>query len=203
MLPRLHLLTAIPALDRSSLDRVVEVAGTSADGIQVRVKGASDRDLASWTRDLIAAVSPSGIKVIVNDRVDVALVAGADGVHLGHEDLPVAAVRRLAGKGFLIGATCRGPEDVRRALAEGADYCGVGPVFTTTTKAGLPQPLGLEGLRAAAARGPVVAIGGITPARVPEVMASGAHGVAVVAGIWRSTDPPRATRQIASLVHAA
>jgi len=203
VLPRMHLLTAVPALDRSFLDRVVEVAGTSADAIQVRAKDAADRDLAAWTRALVAAVSPSGIKVIVNDRVDVALVAGADGVHLGREDLPVAAVRSLAGEGFLIGATCRGPEGVRRAVADGADYCGVGPVFTTTTKAGLPEPLGLEGLRAAAACGPAVAIGGITPARVPDVMACGAHGVAVVAAIWGSTDPPRATRQIARLVHAA
>lgn len=145
VLPRMHLLTAVPALDRSSLDRVVEVAGTSADAIQVRVKDAADRDLAAWTRVLVAALSPSGIKVIVNDRVDVALVAGADGVHLGREDLPVAAVRSLVGKEFLIGATCRGPEDVRRAVAEGADYCGVGPVFATTTKAGLPQPLGSRG----------------------------------------------------------
>lgn len=203
VLPRLHLVTDLPTLDAASLARLVEVAGDSADAIQVRAKAATDADLVGWTTGLVEAVRPLGTRVIVDDRLDVALLAGADGVHLGADDLPVAGARRLAGAGLLIGATCRTPEEVRRALGEGADYAGVGPVYETTTKADLPAPLGLEMLGRAAALGPVIAIGGITAARVPSVMSAGAHGVAVVAAVWRASDPPRAAREIGDLVRSA
>jgi thiamine-phosphate pyrophosphorylase len=203
LLPRIHLITDRQTLDRTALERVAAVAVAGADAVQVRAKDATDRDLAAWTADLVGLLRPHGIRVLVDDRVDVALAAGADGVHVGTDDLPVAAVRRITPPHFLVGATCRDAEAVRQAVAAGADYAGVGPVHPTATKTGLPDPLGLDVLHAAAAEGPVVAIGGITPARVPDVLAAGAYGVAVVAAVWRAPDPPRVLKEIAELVHAA
>ena len=205
MLPRFHLLTDFPVLDEAALVRLLAVLGSGAgvvDAVQVRAKQASDREVVAWTRELVALARPRGTRVIVNDRLDVALAAGADGVHLGREDLPVAAARAIAPAGFLVGATCRSPEHAVRARADGADYAGVGPVYATTTKLGLPEPLGLDVLAATAREIPAIAIGGITATGVRDVMAAGAHGVAVVAAVWEDPDPPRAAREIAELVHA-
>jgi thiamine-phosphate pyrophosphorylase len=203
VLPRIHLITDPVILDRASLDGVVRTAGTAADAIQVRAKGATDRAVAAWTAALVTAVRPLGTRVIVNDRLDIALVAAADGVHLGADDLPVAAVRSLAPKGFLIGGTCRGPEDAREARAQGADYVGLGPVYHSTTKRGLPDPVGLGVLAETALVLPTVAIGGVTRDRIRDVMAAGAYGVAVIAAVWQSSDPPRAAKEIADLVRVA
>ena len=203
MPPRVHLITDFTTLGPAALDRLVEAAEAGVDAIQVRAKAAVDRDLVAWTASAVAAVRPLGVKVLVNDRLDIALAAGADGVHLGIEDLPVAAARALSPDGFLVGATCRAPDQARRARRDGADYAGVGPVHPSTTKVGLPEPIGLDALRASAQEIPAIAIGGITAARVPAVMATGAHGVAVVAAVWGAPDPALAAREIADLVRAA
>lgn len=203
VLPRIHLITDFPTLDRAALDHVVAVVAAGVDAIQVRAKHATDRELVAWTRSAVAVVRPLGARVVVNDRLDIALAAGADGVHLGLADLPVAAARALAPDGFLVGATCRGREHVRRAWADGADYAGVGPIYASTTKTGLPDPIGLEGLHEAAHLIPAIAIAGITAARVPKVMRAGAYGVAVAAAVWQSADPPRAAKEIVDLVLSA
>ncbi len=209
MLPRFHLITDFQILDEAALRRVLAVvtgpadAVHAVDAIQVRAKRATDSDVVAWTRELVALLRPRGTRVIVNDRVDVALVAGADGVHLGQGDLTVAEARRIVPATFLVGATCRTPEHAARVRDEGADYAGVGPVHATTTKGGLPDPIGLDVLAATARVIATIAIGGITVDRVPAVMASGVHGVAVVAAVWQHCDPPRAAREIAELVHAS
>lgn len=208
MLPRFHLITGFETLDQDALTRLLAVLGEGlagaphVDAVQVRAKRADDREVVAWTRRLVAELSSRRTRVVVNDRLDLALAAGAHGVHLGRGDLSVADARTLAPAGFLVGATCRGPEHAAAARAEGADYAGVGPVHATSTKDGLPDPIGLEVLAATAREIPAIAIGGITVDRVPEVMAAGAHGVAVVAGVWADPDPPRAAREIAELVHA-
>ena len=208
MLPRFHLVTDFPSLDEAALACVLAVlaggrSGTDAvDAVQVRAKQASDREVVAWTRELVVLVRPMGTRVIVNDRLDLALAAGADGVHLGRDDLSVADARALVPTSFLIGATCRSPVHAARARLDGADYAGVGPVHATTTKRGLPNPLGLDVLAATAREIPAIAIGGITADRVRDVMAAGAHGVAVVSAVWENPDPPRAAREIAELVHA-
>lgn len=189
-------------MERQTLDWLGDVVDEGVDAIQVRAKHLSDRDLLALTRAVIDWLQATSAKVIVNDRLDIALAAGADGVHLGLDDLPVADARRIAPAGFLIGGTCRGPEDARRAKAEGADYVGVGPVFSTTTKDGLPTPIGLETLRETAKILPAIAISGINAGRVPDVMATGAHGVAVVAAISRADHPRHATRAIVEAVLA-
>jgi thiamine-phosphate pyrophosphorylase len=163
--------------------------------VQVRVKGVADRtvyDLACRVRDMAAA---TGAKVLVNDRVGVAVATGADGAHVGADDLPVAAARRVLGPGGVLGATARDPETAERHEAAGATYVGVGPAYLTMTKDGLPEPLGpvRVGAVARAVSIPVIAIAGVTPDRVAELLELGVHGVAVVAGIGGAADPAAAT----------
>lgn len=204
VLPHIHLISDPTTLDRASLDRVIRAAGTAVGAIQVRAKGVQDRAVAAWTAALVAAVRLLGTRVIVNDRLDIALVAGADGVHLGAEDLPVEAVRFLAPEGFLIGATCRRPEGAREATAQGADYVGPGTAaYHSMTQADLPDPVGLDVLAQTSRVLPTIAIGGVTVDRVSEVMAAGAYGGAVVAAVWHSSDPPQVAKEIADLVHVA
>jgi thiamine-phosphate pyrophosphorylase len=130
--------------------------------------------------------------------VDVALAAGAAGTHVGADDLPVDAVRRIAGPGHLIGGTARDPLRAVELVAAGADYLGVGPAYPTPTKSGLPAPLGPSGVAAVAraVRVPVIAIGGVTAGRIPELLAAGARGVAVVAAVSEAADPAAATRKL-------
>jgi thiamine-phosphate pyrophosphorylase len=122
----------------------------------------------------------------------------ADGVHVGADDLPVPAVRQVVGPARLVGGTAREPATAQRLVEEGADYLGVGPTFATTSKTGLPDPIGVDGVRAVveAVDVPVIAIAGITAATVEEVMATGAFGVAVIGAVVDSPDPHTATHDL-------
>lgn len=193
----LHVLTdarggreQLPVLDR--------VLAAGARVVQVRVKGATDRSLLGFSREVVALCAQHDATCIVNDRVDVALAAGAAGTHLGADDLPVPAARSVAGPQHLLGGTARDPATAVRLVDEGADYLGVGPAYRTGTKAGLPAPLGPAGVAAVAAAVPVpvVAIGGVTAERVPVLVAAGAAGVAVVSAVSGSSDPAAATRAL-------
>jgi thiamine-phosphate pyrophosphorylase len=175
------------------------LARAGVDGFQVRAKSLTDGALVSFTEGVLEAVRPYGAVVVVNDRLDVAQAAGADGVHLGRSDLPVADARRIA-PGLLIGATCRGREHAAEAVRDGADYAGIGPVFASGSKAGLPDPLGVAAIEDAVGELPLVAIGGITAAHVPAVRAAGAHGVAVIAAIWRQRDPVASAKELVSVL---
>jgi thiamine-phosphate pyrophosphorylase len=201
VLPRIHCITDFDLHDASTLDLLEAVVAAGVDAVQVRAKSLSDAELFGFTRALVDRLSGrGGAAVLVNDRIDIALAAGAHGVHLGAGDLPVAAARRLAPHSFLIGATCRNADDAEQARSAGADYAGVGPVYASTTKQGLPSPIGLDRLAGAARVLPAVAIAGITADRVREVRAAGAHGVAVAGAICRATDPPAAARNIVEAV---
>lgn len=203
VLPRIHCITDFPCTERETLDLLADVVDEGVDAVQVRAKHLNDRDLVAFTRMVIDRLRTTSAKVIVNDRLDIALAAGANGVHLGLDDLTVADARRIAPAGFLIGGTCRGPEDAQRAKAEGADYVGVGPVYPTATKDGLPDPIGLETLRETAKILPAIAIAGINADRVPDVMAAGAYGVAVVGAISRADHPRNAAQEIVDAVLGA
>lgn len=195
MLPRIFCLVD-RADDRSLLPAL---AAAGVDGFQVRAKGLDDATLLGLVESVIAAVRPSGALVVVNDRVDIALAAGADGTHLGRSDLPIAIARRLA-PDLLLGATCRDREQALQAAADGADYAGFGPVFPTSSKTGLPGPLGTDALRAAAGSLPLIAIGGIDVGTARSVRDAGAHGVAVIGGIWRQRDPVASVRGLVEAV---
>ena len=198
MLPRIHVITDLP---HTSLDVIDDIVGMGVEAIQVRAKDLTDRELFEFTVGVIGVVGRRA-KVIVNDRLDIAIAAGADGVHLGLDDLPVAEARRLAPGGFLIGGTCRTVAQALVARTAGADYVGVGPVFASTTKAGLPAPLGLGRLAEISGILPAIAISGITVDRIPGVMAAGAHGIAVIAAVSRAADPPHEARRVVEAVLA-
>jgi thiamine-phosphate pyrophosphorylase len=190
---RLHLLTDAR---RDPVPTVRAALSVGVPVIQVRVGDAvSDREAYALTRTVLALCRAAGATCLVNDRVDIALAAGADGVHVGADDLPVEAARRILGPGAVVGATARDPVTARAAVAAGATYLGVGPAFATRTKEGLPDPIGVSGIGAVASTvdRPVLAIGGVTLARVPELLSVGAYGVAVVAAVNDAPDPAAAT----------
>ncbi|MEO7823592.1 MAG: thiamine phosphate synthase, partial [Gemmatimonadaceae bacterium] len=157
------------ALDRRNM--LIERASAAVRGgatcIQLRLKNAQPREVVDVARALVAAVS---VPVIVNDRADIALVAGAAGVHVGDTDLPVVAIRRFAPEGFVIGASLGSDRELENA--SDADYVGIGPLFSSGSKTDAGEAIGIEGFkRLAALCGlPAIAIGGITPERVPQIM---------------------------------
>lgn len=192
-LPRLFCL--VSSSDDLSLLPCLAAAGVG--GFQVRDKTATTRELLTLVSRVRAAVGSAC--VVVNDRLDVALAAGADGVHLGADDLPVAQARLLA-PGLLIGATCRDRSEVAVAGLDGADYAGFGPIRATSSKQGLPDPLGVASLAAAAGVLPLIGIGGVDAATARDLRAAGAHGVAVIGGLWQEPDPVLAAKELVSAV---
>lgn len=161
--------------------------------VELRLKRVEPRELVMLARELVAAVP---VPVLVNDRLDVALAAGAAGVHLGPDDLPVALARRVAPPGFLIGASVGGVSELESGT--GADYWGVGPWRMTTTKGEAGVPLGAEGFRRIVAQAggiPCIAIGGVRPGDVAPVLGAGGVGVAVVSGILGEPDVEAAARE--------
>ena len=177
---------------RTTVDVVREAVAGGATCVQLREKQASTRDFLEEARALSALLRAQRVPFLINDRVDIALAVGADGVHLGQQDMPIADARRLGPSSWIIGVSAESLEDAIRAEKEGADYIGVSPVFSTPTKTDTARPLGLEGLRAmrAAVRIPLVAIGGIQLHNAREVIRAGADGLAVVSAIV-SDDSPR------------
>jgi thiamine-phosphate pyrophosphorylase len=173
LLPRLHLVTDTRR-GRNPFPEIHAALAAGARVIQVRHKGGTDRDLLDLTRRVLELAEGLDVTVLVDDRLDIDAAAGAHGVHLGADDLPVEDAARLADGSLLIRATARMP---------GAD--------ATTTKKGLPDALGAGTIAdvVAATSLPVIAIGGVTPEYVPELLAAGAHGVAVVSAISQAADP--------------
>jgi thiamine-phosphate pyrophosphorylase len=167
-----------------------------ATSVQLRLKLASPREQVDRARALVAALR---IPVLVNDRLDIALAAGAAGVHLGPDDLPVELARRVAPPGFIIGASVGSADEAGPAV--GADYWGIGPWRVTGTKRDAGEALGPEGFRRLVGLGggrPCIAIGAVRPEDVPRVLAAGGSGVAVVSGILGEEDVERATRRFAT-----
>lgn len=179
------------------------IAG-GADVLQLRDKTAGTASLIDQARTVLAIARRSGIPLIINDRPDVALTIDADGVHLGQDDLPIAAARRLLGPHQLIGRSTHSLEQALEAERQGADYLGIGPVFATPTK---PDyiPVGLQLIEHVAAhlRTPWVAIGGIDASNVEYVVDAGARCVAVVRAVIGADDPQAVTRQLKTALAAA
>jgi thiamine-phosphate pyrophosphorylase len=179
------------------VDVVAAALAAGAPAVQVRAKDASARELLELGRAILPVARASGALLFVNDRLDVALALDADGVHLGPDDVPVAAARRTAPEGLLIGASTDDPDVARQLVADGASYIGCGTVYATTTKADAGDVIGLEGLDrvARAVDIPVVGIGGIDAQRAAEVAAhTRAAGVAVVGAVMRAADVHAAVR---------
>jgi thiamine-phosphate pyrophosphorylase len=194
---KLHVVTP-PGVDGRDLVTTQALLRAGAPLVQVRTKSVDDRVRLEVAGVVVDAARASGATCLVNDRVDIALAAGADGVHVGADDLPAAAARRLLGAAAVVGATCRNAEDGRRAEGEGASYLGVGPVYATSTKKGLPDPIGPRGVEAIAAAVsiPIIGISGVTADNASAVLDAGAWGVAVVAAVYGSEDPLAALNQL-------
>ena len=190
------------------LSDVVRAAlAAGAPTIQLRIKGASARELFEAARTLMPIVRSAGGLFIVNDRLDVALAASADGVHLGPDDPPVTDARAVAAEmlggapdGFILGCSVDTPDAAARAEAEGANYLGVGAVYATSNKSDAGDVIGLEGLQRVveAVSIPVVGIGGITPERANAVAETGACGTAVIGAVMGSPEPAKAVRALLS-----
>jgi len=186
-----------------SWERVAQLAiEGGADCLQLREKALDAAELLRRARRLVEIARPRGVSVVINDRVDIALAAGADGVHLGQADLPVRDARRIAGNALLIGVSTANLEQARAAARDGADYCGLGPMFPSATK---PKPAlaGPDYLRAylaepLASRLPHLAISGITPDNIAHLTAAGCRGIAVSSAVCSASDPSSAARTLLS-----
>jgi thiamine-phosphate pyrophosphorylase len=181
--------------------RAAAAAFGGATMIQLRLKEESARSLVEIARTIQVMVPD--VPLVVNDRADVALAAGAAGVHVGVDDLAPALLRRVVPPGFIIGASVGDDDEVARS--EGADYVGIGPVYGTGSKADAGAAIGPARFAELAARCalPAVAIGGITSDRVAEEMTAGASGVAVISALFGASDPTQAARAIRSALDAS
>lgn len=179
------------------VERVGAAVRGGATSVQVRLKSVPPREVVEITRAIIGKVA---VPVIVNDRADIALAAGAAGVHVGEADLPVAAIRRFAPADFIVGASLGG--DVEFANAKDADYVGIGPVFGSDSKTDAGNAIGVQGFERLAGMVtiPAVAVGGITPEGAMQIMLHGATGIAVINAIFSSANPERAARALAAAI---
>ncbi len=200
VLPRLHVVSDDATLARGGWEaRAADVlaAGGTALCLHLRGPRTDGATLHRLARELLPRARGAGARLFVNDRVDVALAVEVDGVHLGGRSLPVGAARRLLGADRWLGVSCRDAAQIAASRHEGADYAFLGTIFPTPTH---PEAagMGVEGL-AATLGGlgafPVIAIGGVDPASVAGVLGAGAHGVAVVRGVWNARDPATAVRR--------
>jgi thiamine-phosphate pyrophosphorylase len=198
-LPVVHLITdrrLAPDLERRT-DAALAGIAPGRVAVQLREKDLGGRDLLELARRLRAVCHAHGQLLLVNDRVDVALAAGADGVHLPSAGIAPRDARRLVGPDALVGVSCHSADDVRRARDGGASHASFGPIHDTPSKRAYGAPLGLEALRAAAALGlPLVALGGVDAARAPDAFAAGAAGVAVIRAWLEVGDPAAAVRAL-------
>lgn len=190
--------------DLSIPELCLALAKGGASAVQIRWKEAGSRELLEALRQAKAALEGFPTLLIVNDRPDIAFLGGADGVHVGDQDLPIEEVRRLVGEGFLIGATVRGLEGARAASRAGADYVGFGPVFSTTTKVVGVEPQGLEALAEVARNSPlpVVGIAGIGLETIGQVAAAGARAAAVGAAVLRASSIEARARELVQAFEA-
>lgn len=197
-LARLRGLYAIVG-DEAPVERARAAVEGGAAVVQVRMKRSSAGDILAAARRIVELCRERAL-VIVNDRVDLAILSGADGVHLGDEDLPVAEARRVCGEALLVGRTTRSAEEGRVALSQGADHLGYGPVFTSRTKPLPVEPRGVAALRATcrAVAAPVVAISGIELGNIGEVAAAGAACAAVIDDLFERGDARERARLLAA-----
>ena len=179
------------SLGRSTVEVVAAAVSGGVTCVQLREKHCSTREFLEEARRVRELLVGTGVPLIINDRLDVALAVAADGVHLGQNDMHLSDARRLVGERLVIGISAESVADAIRAEAEGADYIGVSPVFTTPTKMDTAPPLGLEGLREIrrAVSLPLVAIGSIRHDNAAQVLRAGADGLAVVSAIVSAPCP--------------
>ena len=204
-LPRLYVILDATLLDNSPYDCAQELAATGVRLLQYRDKSASARDLLETSRKLVLSLSSYRTSLIVNDRPDVAALAGAAGVHVGQEDLDPEQARAVVGEEMWVGVSTHNLEQFRRAAETSADYIAVGPIFATTSKANPDPVVGLELIRQARplTDKSIVAIGGITLDRAASVIAAGVDSVAVIRDVLCAANPAEQARRYLETLDAA
>jgi thiamine-phosphate pyrophosphorylase len=205
VLPRLYVILDAALITSPEKDCAASLAEAGVRLLQHRNKSAAAGRYLEASRELAETLVPRGVSVFVNDRPDVAFLAGASGVHVGQDDLDVEQARRVVGRDKLVGVSTHNLEQFERAAASSADYIAVGPIFGTSSKANADPVIGLDFLRRV--RGltekPIVAIGGITLERAAAAIAAGADSVAVISGILSAADPAQRARQYIATLEAA
>lgn len=194
---RLHVLTDIQVQNRFTHVHLTEMAiAGGADTIQFRQKQGLTREMIGIARDMKSLCEKAGVNLIVNDRIDIAIAAEANGVHLGQDDFPITLARRLLGDDTIIGGSAINLEEALECVSQGADYIGFGPVYPTLSKEDAGTATGIELLKEISEKIsiPVIAIGGIDSVNIHEVLRSGAYGIAVISAVCCSPDPEQATR---------
>lgn len=202
----LHVITDTTIQSRFTHAQLAEMAiEGGADTIQFRQKDGSTRELVESAQTVQAVCGAHDISLIVNDRADIALAAGAAGAHFGQDDLPITIGRRILPSRMIIGASARTEKKILAAISAGADYVGFGPIYQTSSKPDAELPKGLEVLQrmCETAQCPVIAIGGIAAETAYEVIRAGAHGIAVISAVCAQTDPVAATRYLCDEIQRA
>ncbi|WP_131194097.1 thiamine phosphate synthase [Lichenihabitans psoromatis] len=184
---------------------LVSIVGSAVAGgvtmVQLREKTAPTRAFVNEARALMSMLRPLGIPLLINDRADVALAVGADGVHVGQDDMDIDMLRHLLGPNALIGLSITKDSDLAESDATRADYLGIGPIFPQSTKPDAASPIGIAGLAAMRRRTttPILAIGGITVNNAASILEAGADGLAVVSAIMAAADPAAAASAFRSI----
>jgi thiamine-phosphate pyrophosphorylase len=200
---KLHILTDVQLQSRYSHVELTRLAiAGGADTIQLRQKAGSTREMIEVARQMKRLCNEAGVAFIVNDRVDVALASKSDGVHLGQDDFPISLARDILGDTSIIGGSAGSIEEARKCLTEGADYIGFGPVYTTTSKEDAGPAGGIELLKEVVRdiHIPIIAIGGVEEKKIHDIMAAGAHGIAVISAVCCQKHPEQATRNLAKAI---
>ncbi|MFW5489650.1 MAG: thiamine phosphate synthase [Desulfovibrio sp.] len=192
-------------LGRSLEDVVAEAVKGGCTMVQLREKHAATGEFVALARALVSRLEPLGVPLLINDRLDVALAAGAQGVHVGQSDMPAEDARRLIGPDRILGLSVETPEELAAAQSMPVDYLGIGPAYPTNTKKDVKgSPWGPDGLRRAVAQSriPLVAIAGINQENAQEIATSGVDGVAVVSAICSAPSPREAAARLVRAVEA-
>ncbi len=203
VIPSYPFLCVITDEETSPVSLAEEALRGGAPMIQLRHKSADGRVLFDWAMEIRKRCTEHGALFIVNDRLDIAMASGADGVHLGQEDIPLRAAREAVGNTMLIGISATSLNEAMKAQDEGADYIGLGHIFPTISKEKHHPPLGLEALEKAASllSVPVVAIGGITIENAPALISAGAAGIAVISAVSRAPSPLQAAKELSRVIN--
>jgi thiamine-phosphate pyrophosphorylase len=193
------------SLGRSHAEVAEEALKGWADVIQLRMKGVPDAEIIEQAMSIKPLCEERDAFFIINDRLDIAMEVGADGVHLGQGDMPISEARAITGDAMIIGISTKTVEEARKAEADGADYIGFGPVFDTSSKDDAGPALGLDALHdvCTAVNIPVVAIGGINEHNIRDVILAGADSAAVISAVAAKEDIPAAVRNLRDIIRRA
>jgi len=195
------------SMGRDNLSVVQSAVKGGVSCVQLREKNCSTREFIEQALILknFLTAQKKNIMLIINDRVDVAQAVGADGIHLGQKDMPFSIVKKIVGDSMIIGISTETLDEALRAEKEGADYIGVGPVYSTTTKTDTVAPIGLEGLIQIRkmVKIPIVAIGGLNHTNAEDTIKSGADGIAVVSAIVSAGDPEKSAKELKEIITKA